>query len=167
MTTYSFYTSPFYQAVENAIQENNIRMARFQEDIARREANRQLYLQRQQAATRYVNQLSCLPMYMNNAGQWHVPYAPMEANYIGYWLGSYYVPQAEQQRRQEYLRSCFKDAIDVVAHMTKDQYPVFSLFLDGIGLMTADSFSEAIMKAASMIDTVMGMEQSQNQYCYN
>ena len=145
MTPYDFWNSQFNQTVLRNIQENNLRAAQFRVES-------ELRMQRMHASVHYLHQLPCQGISMSKTGMLRTTYGPIEQNFVDYW--SSYRGDG-QPTRQEVFRSFFKQAVDMAAHATKEEYPVYSLLFDEIGLITADTFSEAIMKAASMCDTVI------------
>ena len=85
MTDYDFYNTQFYRIAQKNIQDCYMRNAQFQADMERREAERQLYMQRQQAAIAYMNQIPYQSISMNPSGLLQAQYVPMENNFINYW----------------------------------------------------------------------------------
>lgn len=159
MTDYDFYNTQFYRIAQKNIQDCYMRNAQFQADMERREAERQLYMQRQQAAIAYMNQIPYQSISMNPSGLLQAQYVPMENNFINYWTDYSGSQNNTTQYQQDSFRNCFKTALEIASHATKEQYPAYSLIFDSLGYMTADNFAEAAMKAASMINTIMKLGQ--------
>lgn len=62
----------------------------------------------------------------------------------------------QQDQDKQNLCEQFKRLLDVAARATEDQEPVLSIAFDGMGLILASDYLEAIHKALSMIKTYEG-----------
>lgn len=61
---------------------------------------------------------------------------------------------AQKESDRQYIRDEFKRLLDIAAKATEDTDPVASIIFDGIGLVLASDYLEAVHKVLSMINTL-------------
>lgn len=92
--------------------------------------------------------------------QWRAPYTTVENNFVSYWSRAWaqkQIAQEERAARQENLRGVFHAAADIAVFAAKQNAPLVSIILDGVGLLTAGNLAEATKSAVSIVDTITNM----------
>lgn len=86
---------------------------------------------------------------------------------MSYWSRAWaqkQIAQEERATRQENLRGVFHAAAGIVAFAAKQNAPLVSIILDGVGLLTAGNLAEATKSAMSILDTVNNMSGGSGKY---
>ena len=95
--------------------------------------------------------------------RWHADYQGIENQliaYFDYW--NYFIPEnsqvilspeAQKDSDRKFIRDTFKQMLDIAAKATEDSDPVASILFDGIGLILASDYLEAVHKVLSMFKT--------------
>ena len=97
---------------------------------------------------------------------WHMKYLETQFQLVCYYNEQVqYMPipaippimwKRQQDQDKQNLCKQFKRFVDVAARATEDQDPALSIMFDGIGLILASDYLEAIHKTLSMIKTYEG-----------
>lgn len=98
--------------------------------------------------------------YNNTDYRWHAHYRSVEDQIIAYYDAyDCYVPsnrqyplsnEAQKENDRNFIRERFKHLLDVAAKATEDTDPEASIMFDGIGVILASDYLEAVHKILSM-----------------
>lgn len=99
-------------------------------------------------------------VYSNAENRWHAHYKSIEDQIIAYYnICNCYVPinrqyplsvEAQRENDRRLIREKFKQLLDMAAKATEDTDPEMSIVFDGIGLVLASDYLEAVHKVLSM-----------------
>ena len=96
--------------------------------------------------------------------QWHANYQKIQQQMVQYYdsnnctlLGNedyYLTAEGQQESNRQRIRELFKNYLDIAAKATEDNNPEVSIMCDGIGLVLASDYLEAVGKIFSMFKTL-------------
>ena len=107
--------------------------------------------------------------------QWHANYQEIQKQIVQYYdlnncelIGNNVrvltkVAQRESDRQK--IRELFKQYLDMAARATEEKNPELSIMFDGIGLVLASDYLEAVGKIFSMFKTLEKMETNETNRC--
>ena len=107
--------------------------------------------------------------------QWHADYQEIQKQIVQYYdlnhcelIGNNVrvltnVAQRESDRQK--IRELFKQYLDVAARVTEEKNPELSIMFDGIGLILASDYLEAVGKIFSMFKTLEKIEINETNRC--
>lgn len=111
----------------------------------------------------------------NTDRRWHADYHRIESQLIAYYdLYNCFIPQnvqvplskeAQENSDRQYIRDTFKNLLDAAAKATEDANPAASILFDGIGLVLASDYLEAVHKVFSMFRTYSKAVHSYDRDC--
>lgn len=73
--------------------------------------------------------------------------------------------EAQKDSDRQFIRETFKQLLDTAAKATEDSDPVASILFDGIGLILASDYLEAVHKVLSMFKTYSKEANSYDNTC--
>ena len=113
--------------------------------------------------------------YQSNTRQWHANYQAIQEQIVQYYdsqncrLSDNRVPyltiKGQKESDRQKIRELFKQYLDEVAKVTKDQNPEISIMFDGIGLVLASDYLEAVGKIFSMFETLEKIKINETSKC--
>lgn len=113
--------------------------------------------------------------YNNVEHRWHANYKLVEDQIIAYYdTNNCYVIDnmqnplsvgAQRESDRRFAREKFKNLLDMVAKATEDTNPEVSIFFDGIGVVLASDYLEAVHKILSMFSTYDKMVKTSEVSC--
>ena len=74
-------------------------------------------------------------------------------------------PSAQKESDKELIKKQFKNFLDVAAKATENENPQLSIMFDGIGLIMASDYIEAVNKVFSMMKTANGITMYSKTDC--
>lgn len=99
-------------------------------------------------------------MYQKPTRQWHANYKVIQEEIVQYYDSNncrlsgneaYYLTiEAQQESDRQRIRELFKQYLDIAAKATEDKNPGVSIIFDGIGLVLASDYLEAVSKIFSL-----------------
>ena len=72
---------------------------------------------------------------------------------------------AQRESDRQFIRDRFKKLLEAVAKLTEETNPEASIVFDGIGLVLASDYLEAVHKVLSMINTYNKMSYANDDRC--
>lgn len=69
--------------------------------------------------------------------------------------------EGQRENDRQKIRELFKQMLDIAARATEEKNPEMSIMFDGIGLVLASDYAEAVSKIFSMMKTTI---KSDNYY---
>ena len=72
---------------------------------------------------------------------------------------------AQRESDRQFIRDRFKKLLEAVAKPTEETAPEMSIVFDGIGLVLASDYLEAVHKILSMINTYNKMSYANGDRC--
>lgn len=153
-----YKTNAFYRELVDEMREIEQKQKKLQREQDTANAKREANHRRQMIG--YANQIPYSSMIPVSPYQWSVPYTTVENNFVSYWSRAWaqkQIAQEERAARQEILCGVFHGAADIAAFAAKQNAPLASIILDGVGLLTAANLAEATKSAMSILDTVNNM----------
>ena len=113
--------------------------------------------------------------YQSKTRQWYAKYQEIQEWIIQYYdanscvlLGNetgYLSIEAQRDSDRKRIRELFKHFLDIAAKATEDKEPELSIVFDGIGLVLASDYLEAVGKIFSMFKTREKMRISSTNRC--
>lgn len=98
--------------------------------------------------------------YSNVERRWHAHYKSIEDQIIAYYdTYNCYIPnnikcplstEAQREKDRKFIREKFKHFLEIAAKATENTAPEASIIFDGIGLVLASDYIEAVHKTLSM-----------------
>lgn len=102
--------------------------------------------------------------YQSQTRQWHANYQEIQKQMVQYYdsnnctlsenEANYLAVEAQQESDRQRIRVLFKNFLDFAARATEDKDPELSIMFDGIGLVLASDYLEAVGKIFSMFKTM-------------
>ena len=74
--------------------------------------------------------------------------------------------ERQQESDKEKIRELFKQMLDIAAKATEDKDPQMSIMFDGIGLVLASDYIEAVSKIFSMLKTAAKHDNHFSRECF-
>lgn len=113
--------------------------------------------------------------YQSNTRQWHANYQAIQEQIVLYYdsnncrlsdnMAHYLTIEAQKESDRQKIRELFKQYLDEVAKATKDKNPEISIMFDGIGLVLASDYLEAVGKIFSMFNTLEKIKIIETSKC--
>lgn len=113
--------------------------------------------------------------YNNVERRWHAQYKLVEDQIIAYYDAcNCYVPdnmqypltaEAQRESDKKLIREKFKGLLDMAAKATENTNPEVSIIFDGIGLVLASDYLEAVHKVLSIMSTYSRMINTNKGSC--
>lgn len=113
--------------------------------------------------------------YHSQTRQWHANYQKIQQRMIQYYdlnncilsgnEANYLTSEVQQESDRQKIRELFKNYLDIAAKATEDNYPEESIMFDGIGLVLASDYLEAVGKIFSMFKTLEKMRINATNKC--
>ena len=134
-------------------------------------------LQNYPEATQYfiLKPLSQFFKFDNKSHRWRADYQAIENQLIVYYDSwNYFIPannqvvlspEAQKESDRKFIRDTFKHLLDIAAKATEDSDSVASMLFDGIGLVLASDYLEAVHKVLSMFRTCSKAVNSYDNAC--
>ena len=107
--------------------------------------------------------------------RWHADYQGIENQLIAYYDSwNYFIPEntqvilspeAQKDSDRKFIRETFKQLLDIAAKATEGSDPIDSILFDGIGLILASDYLEAVHKVLSMFKTYSKAANSYDNTC--
>lgn len=102
--------------------------------------------------------------YQPQTRQWHANYQEIQKQMVQYYdsnncrlsdnVAHYLTIEAQKESDRQKIRELFKQYLDIAAKATEDNNPEVSIMFDGIGLVLASDYLEAVGKIFSMFKTM-------------
>lgn len=103
--------------------------------------------------------------YQQQVGKWYANYWTIQEHLVYYYNSNgcklegnwkpFLTSEAQRENDREKIRELFKQMLDVAAEVYEDKKPEMSIFLDGVGLILASDYVEAVNKIFSMLKTAI------------
>lgn len=113
--------------------------------------------------------------YQETTRQWHADYKTIQECIVQYYDlnncqlsgNENYRLTIEEQREsdRQRIRDVFKQYLDIAAKTTEDKNPQVSIIFDGIGLILASDYLEAVSKIFSMFKTIRQINMNGTNRC--
>lgn len=113
--------------------------------------------------------------YQSQTRQWYAKYQEIQEWIIQYYDANscvlsgnetgYLSIEAQRDSDRKRIRELFKHFLDIAAKATEDKEPELSIVFDGIGLVLASDYLEAVGKIFSMFKTMGKMRTSATNRC--
>lgn len=113
--------------------------------------------------------------YQSQTRQWYAKYQKVQEWIIRYYDAnncvlsgnetSYLSTEAHRDSDRKRIRELFKQFLDIAAKATEDKDPELSIVFDGIGLVLASDYLEAVGKIFSMFKTNEKMKSGATNRC--
>ena len=107
--------------------------------------------------------------------RWHVDYRTVQSQIINYYnshncfvLGNEnhsLTKEDQKESDRQLLKEQFKHFLDTAAKITEERNPALSIMFDGIGLILASDYLEAVHKTLSMLNTLAKSSNSSMINC--
>ena len=108
-------------------------------------------------------------------GQWHANYQEIQKQIVQYYdlnhcelLGNevcVLTNTAQRESDRQRIRELFKQYLDMAAKATEDKNPELSIVFDGIGLVLASDYLEAVGKIFSMFKSMEKIKINETNRC--
>lgn len=102
--------------------------------------------------------------YQEQEAQWHADYQAVQEQLVQYYdvnncrlqgnEGNYLTIEAQKESDRKEIREALKRYLDIAAKAAEDKNPEISIIFDGIGLVLASDYLEAVSKVFSMFKTL-------------
>ena len=113
--------------------------------------------------------------YWESTSQWHANYQEIQKQIVKYYdvhncelLGNevrILTNTAQRESDRQRIRELFKQYLDMAAKDTEDKNPELSIMFDGIGLVLASDYLEAVGKIFSMFKTLEKIKINETNRC--
>ncbi len=115
-------------------------------------------------------------IYRENMKQWYANYQAIQERIVEYYNLNvcglsenerYYLTNENQKESdRQRIRELFKQFLDAAAKATEDKNPEISIMFDGIGLVLASDYLEAVSKIFTMFKTLGKAKYSSAEGCF-
>ncbi len=119
-----------------------------------------------------VKQIPSEAYFLDAENHWHGNYFVVQDYFISYYnkFGGYiqenkspvFSPKGQRDSDIALIRREFKLLLTIASERTKESDPIASIMFDGIGLVLASDYLEAVNKIYSMISTAVKMDDNYN-----
>ena len=113
--------------------------------------------------------------YQPQIRQWHANYQEIQKQMVQYYDSNncrlsgneahYLTVEAQQENDRQRIRELFKSYLDIAAKATEDNNPEVSIMFDGIGLVLASDYLEAVGKIFSMFKNLEKIKNNATNRC--
>lgn len=113
--------------------------------------------------------------YQPQTRQWHANYQEIQKQMVQYYdsnncrlsdnVAHYLTIEAQKESDRQKIRELFKQYLDIAAKATEDNNPEVSIMFDGIGLVLASDYLEAVGKIFSMFKTMEKIKINTTNRC--
>lgn len=104
-------------------------------------------------------------LYQEQERLWYVNYQTIQEQLVRYYdvhncelMGNekpFLTNEEQRENDRQKIRELFKQMLDIAAKVTEEKNPEMSIMFDGIGLVLASDYVEAVSKIFSMLKTAM------------
>lgn len=114
--------------------------------------------------------------YREQEGLWYANYWTVQEQLVRYYdihncelegnKKSFLISEAQRENDREKIRELFKQMLDVAAEVYENKNPGISIMLDGVGIVLASDYVEAVSKIFSMLKTVIKNDDYFSGKCF-
>ena len=114
--------------------------------------------------------------YQENTKQWYANYQAIQERIVEYYNSNdcglsgnerrYLTNEMQKESDRQKIRELFKRFLDAAAKATEDKNPEISIMFEGIGLVLASDYLEAVSKIFSMFKTLGKVTYNSAERCF-
>lgn len=114
--------------------------------------------------------------YREKEGLWYANYWTVQEQLVRYYdinncklvgnVKSFLTNERQRENDRQKIRELFKQTLDIAAKATEKKNPEVSIMFDGIGLVLASDYIEAVSKIFSMLKTTIKNDNYLSEKCF-